>query len=108
MLHRVVLGLSELKGANVGVLVVSCILAAVLGFAAHRASICNVKAVAEVISTGRFYLLAGIFKSVVWVFVLTVPFLLLMPSASERLIGTRLSAATLVGGFVFGLGAAIN
>jgi hypothetical protein len=30
-----------------GVLVVSCILAAILGFAAHRASICNVKAVAE-------------------------------------------------------------
>jgi uncharacterized protein len=91
-----------------GVLVVSCIFAAVLGFAAHRASICNVKAGAEVISTGRFYLLAGILKAVIWVFVLTVPYLMLMPSASERLIGSRLSAATLFGGFVFGWGAAIN
>jgi uncharacterized membrane protein YedE/YeeE len=51
---------------------------------------------------------AGIFKSVLWVFVLTVPFLMLMPTAGARLTGWQLSIGTLFGGFVFGIGAAIN
>ena len=91
-----------------GVLAVSCILAAILGFAAQRASICNVKAVAEAIRSRTGYLLAGIFKSVLWAFALTAPFLMLMPMASERFTGWPLSSGALTGGFVFGLGAAIN
>jgi len=91
-----------------GVLIVSCILAAILGFAAQRASICNVKAVAEAITSRTGYMFACIFKSVLWVFVLTVPFLMLMPTAGARLTGWQLSIGTLLGGFVFGLGAAIN
>ena len=38
---------------DVVLLVFSLFLAALLGFAAHRASVCTVKAVAEVFSTGR-------------------------------------------------------
>jgi hypothetical protein len=70
-----------------GVLAVSCIFAAILGFAAQRASICNVKAVAEALRSRTGYMLAGIFKSVLWVFVLTVPVLILMPTVSERYTG---------------------
>jgi len=84
-----------------GVLIVSCILAAILGFAAQRASICNVKAVAEAITSRTGYMFACIFKSVLWVFVLTVPFLMLMPTAGARLTGWQLSIGTLLGGFVF-------
>ena len=91
-----------------GVLAVSCILAAILGFAAQRASICNVKAVAEALRSRTGYMLAGIFKSVLWVFVLTVPVLILMPTVSERYTGWQISTGALLGGFVFGLGAAIN
>src|SRR5258708_34377642 len=95
-------------GAEMGVLAVSCIFAAILGFAAQRASICNVKAVAEALRSRTGYMLAGIFKSVLWVFVLTVPVLILMPTVSERYTGWQISTGALLGGLVFGLGAAIN
>jgi hypothetical protein len=48
-------------------LVVSCILAAILGFAAHRASVCTVRAVAEMTYSRTGYMLAGIGKSAIWV-----------------------------------------
>jgi uncharacterized membrane protein YedE/YeeE len=100
--------MNRTSGAEMGVLIVSCILAAILGFAAQRASICNVKAVAEVMTSRTGYMFACIFKSVLWVLVLTVPFLMLMPTAGSRLTGWQLSIGTLLGGFVFGLGAAMN
>lgn len=91
-----------------GVLAVSCLLAAILGFAAQRASICNVKAVAELIGSGRACMLGCIVKSILWVLVVTVPYLMLVPAASARLGGWQLSAMPLLGGLIFGLGAAIN
>ena len=100
--------MNRISGAEMGVLIVSCVLAAILGFAAQRASICNVKAVAEVMTSRTGYMFACIFKSMLWVFVLTVPFLMLMPTAGARLTGWQLSIGTLLGGFVFGLGAAMN
>src|SRR6516165_11417909 len=100
--------MNRISGAEMGVLIVSCVLAAILGFAAQRASICNVKAIAEVMTSRTGYMFACIFKSMLWVFVLTVPFLMLMPTAGARLTGWQLSIGTLFGGFVFGLGAAIN
>jgi len=83
-------------------------LAVVVGFAAHRASICSVRAVAEVMSSGTGHILLGIGKSVLWVSVITVPVFLLMPSASAALGGWKLTGAAVLGGFVFGVGAAIN
>src|SRR6266487_2211051 len=91
-----------------GVLVISCGLAALLGFAAQRASICNVRAVAEVISCGGAYMLASIGKTVLWVIAVTMPFFWLMPSASGNLEAWSLSWLSVAGGFVFGIGAAIN
>jgi uncharacterized protein len=89
-------------------LVVSCLLAAMLGFAAHRASVCTVRGVAEVLSTGRGYMLLSIAKSVFWVFAVTIPFFWLFSPASAGVSGWQLTGMTMLGGFVFGIGAGIN
>jgi len=91
-----------------GLLLLSFGLAALLGFAAHRASICTVKAVAEVTGTGKAYLFASIGKSVLWVILITIPFLWFVPAARSSLVGWQFSSMALLGGLVFGMGAAIN
>ena len=88
--------------------ILACVLAAVLGFAAHRASVCTVRAVAEVVSSRTAYMLASIVKSVLWVVAITLPIFLLMPSASANLGGWPLTATAVAGGCIFGVGAAIN
>jgi uncharacterized membrane protein YedE/YeeE len=89
-------------------LILAGVLAAVLGFAAHRASICTVRAVAEVMSSGTGHIWLGIGKSVLWVSAITVPVFLLMPSARADISGWSLTGAAVLGGFVFGAGAAFN
>jgi len=94
--------------AQAAPLVVACLFAGLLGFAAHRASICTVRAVAEIISARTGYMLASIAKSALWVIALTLPFFWLMPAAASQIGGWQFTAATLLGGFLFGVGAAIN
>jgi uncharacterized membrane protein YedE/YeeE len=84
-------------------LVVSCFLAAILGFAAHRASVCTVRGVAEVMSTRRAYMLVSIGKSM-----LTLPFFWLVSPANATVSGWHYTGFVLLGGFTFGLGAGIN
>jgi len=84
------------------------VLAAILGFAAHRASICTVRAVAELMSSGTGHILLGIGKSALWVGAITIPVFLLMPSARAAFGGWPLTGAAMLGGLVFGVGAAIN
>ena len=89
-------------------LLLACLFAGLLGFAAHRASICTVRAVAEVMSARSAFMLASIGKSALWVIALTLPFLWLMPTAASQIGGWQLTVISLLGGFLFGLGAAIN
>ncbi len=89
-------------------LIVCCLFAALLGFAAHRASICTVRAVAEVISARTAFMLGSIGKSALWVIALTLPVLWPMPAAAAGIGGWQLTATALIGGFAFGFGAAIN
>lgn len=89
-------------------LIVACLLAAMLGFAAHRASVCTVRAVAEVITSRTGHMLISIGKSMLWVIAIVVPLILLMPSAGAGISGWPLTGASVFGGFVFGVGAAIN
>ena len=89
-------------------IVVCCLCAAVAGFAAHRASICTVRAVAEMASSRTAFMLASIGKSALWVTALTLPFLWLMPAAASHIGGWRLTTTALGGGLLFGIGAAIN
>lgn len=81
-------------------------LALVLGFAAHRASVCTVRAVAEVMSSRGGAIFASLARSVLWVWAVTLPALWLTAGAVPS--GWSLSTAAVLGGFVFGFGAAIN
>src|SRR3954453_6410571 len=89
-------------------LIACSVLAAVLGFAAHRASVCTVRAVAELTSARTGHMFFSIIKSSLWVMAVILPFLWLMPSAASKVTGWTLTAVALAGGFVFGLGAGIN
>jgi len=88
--------------------VVSCLFAALLGFAAHRASICTVRAVSEVMSARTGFMLVSIFKSALWVIALTLPFIWLAPATASGISGWTLTGAAVLGGFTFGTGAALN
>lgn len=84
------------------------VLAAVIGFSLNRASICTVKAMAEILSSHRAHMLISIVKTVFWVelTVLVVMWLCPWPIASfPRWTASWLSVG---GGFVFGMGAAVN
>src|SRR5262245_58643258 len=89
-------------------LILADVLAMILGFAAHRASVCTVRAVAEITSTRRAYMLASIGRSVLWVWVASFPLFWLIPSAGMGIAGWQLSGLAMLGGFVFGVGAAVN
>jgi uncharacterized membrane protein YedE/YeeE len=89
-------------------LVVAALLAAILGFATHRASICTVRAVAELMSSRRGFMLASIGKSIVWASAITIPFYLLSMTAPPQTGAWQLSVVAMLGGFTFGLGAAMN
>lgn len=83
-------------------------LAFVLGFAAHRASVCTVRGVAEIMSVRTGHMFGSIAKTMLWVALLILPFLLLMPYATTAYRGWTLTGQALFGGFLFGVGAAIN
>jgi hypothetical protein len=83
-------------------------LAAILGFVAHRASVCTVKAVAEVVSTGQGYMFLSFLKTVLWVMAITIPFVWWLPEAHGGQRSWGISATVLLGGFLFGMGAALN
>jgi hypothetical protein len=89
-------------------LVVATLLAAILGFATHRASICTVRAVAELLSSRRGFMLASIGKSIVWASAITIPFYLLSGAALPTVGAWQLTSAAMLGGFLFGVGAAMN
>ncbi|MDZ4135371.1 MAG: YeeE/YedE thiosulfate transporter family protein [Paracoccaceae bacterium] len=84
----------------------SLLMGAILGFAAHRAGLCTVKAVAEVLTTRRAHLLWSFGKSALWVMALTA-----VAGAFSLTAGLQhwpLSAASVAGGVLFGLGAGLN
>src|ERR671919_718090 len=87
---------------------VSLLLAALRGFAIHRGSVCMVRGVAEVLSTGRAYMLLSFGKSAIWVLIVTTPVLWLVPSPHPLAQGWSVSVYAFSGGFLFGIGAAVN
>lgn len=88
--------------------IVSLLLAALMGFAVHRASLCMVKTVAEILSTRRAYMLATMMKAVLWVVAISVPILLFLPEIAAPNRSYAISFAAIAGGFLFGIGAATN
>src|SRR5215831_905792 len=88
--------------------ILAIVLALILGFASHRASVCTVRAVAEVISSRRASMFISVGRSVLWVWAIALPFFWLMPSAATGIAGWQLTGMAMMGGMAFGLGAAIN
>ena len=84
--------------------------AAAMGYAAHRASLCNVKAVLEIMGSRSAFLLASFAKAALWATMVYGTVIVLAPSVA---VGGGFHTyepqlLVLFGGFVFGVGAAIN
>lgn len=82
-------------------------LSAVVGFAAHRASLCTVKAAAEVIDSGTAHLFGAFARAALWATAVAGVFGILAPIMPQTPVAGSAPLA-LAGGFVFGIGAALN
>lgn len=80
---------------------------ALIGFAAHRASLCNVRAVSELMFEGRSQMLSSLMQAVLWMTTLTgtMVFFGLIPSPVWMRMPLSWAWA---GGLFFGVGAALN
>lgn len=84
------------------------LLALLMGFVADRTNLCTVSAVAEIMTERRAYTLWNITKIVLWILAITTLidfFLEVTPMNDDRFI---LGWMSLVGGLIFGAGAALN
>jgi hypothetical protein len=83
-------------------------LVAFLGYASHRASLCTVRAVADILETGRFERFGGFVRAVLWTMLLTLPALYFFPERFPAPTRSGPLWTGLIGGLLFGLGAALN
>lgn len=83
------------------------LLAAVVGFAAHRASLCTVKAVTEVMSSGTAHMFGSFARAALWA-AAVAGVVGLMGSVAPQAPVVWSSSFSLAGAFVFGVGAALN
>lgn len=84
------------------------LLVACIGFAAHRASLCTVKAVAEVLTSGTCHVLASFAKAVVWASLVYGVILLVLPAPARGFALHESRLLLIAGAFLFGVGAAVN
>lgn len=89
-------------------LLVSLALAALLGFAAHRASICTVRAVEEVLTSRRPFILISFAKTVLWIVAVTSLLLWVLPETGANVVHRPISLPGVAGGLIFGIGAVVN
>jgi hypothetical protein len=71
----------------------SLLLAALMGFAVHRASLCTVKTVAEIFSSRRAYMMATLLKAVLWVVAVSVPILVFLRDVFIRVAARQFKTA---------------
>ena len=83
-------------------------LAAIVGFAAHRASVCNVRAVEEVVRERRADMFGGFAKTVLWAMGITLALAYLLPDSPTIHAGFAVSLISLTGGLICGVGMALN
>lgn len=87
-------------------LALSLLMGLALGVSAHRAGLCTVKAVAEVVTTGRGWFIWSFFKASLWVTGLVA--LAALFGAAPVYRHWPMGWTSLAGGMVFGVGAGIN
>lgn len=64
------------------VALVSALLVAFIGFAAHRASLCTVRAVAEIMTSGTAWMLSSFAKAALWTIAVSGVILLTAPASA--------------------------
>lgn len=79
---------------------------AILGFSAHRAGLCTVKAAAEVLTSRRGHFLWSFVKSAAWVMALVAVFGAF--GHATRFTHWPLTGLSVLGGVLFGVGAGLN
>ena len=89
------------------ILLLVLLLAALLGFTAHSAGICAVKAVSEIITTRRTHMLASFGKTALWILTAMMVVMWLAPNGEMPMLLAP-SLASIAGAFLFGIGAALN
>ncbi len=82
--------------------------AALIGFAAHRASLCNVRAVAEIMSGGSAHMLGSLLQAALWMATLTGVLVLGFGWMLPPVLMPSQAGWALTGGWLFGAGAALN
>ena len=90
------------------ILIISLFFAFLLGFSAHRAGVCTVSAVGELITSKSARIFLGFFKVILWVLVINGLATAIMPELARPYASQALSLPILAGGFIFGVGATIN
>lgn len=95
-------------GIHLEVWIVFFALAGLVGFFADRASICTVKAVAEILTTRRAYMLLSFAKTVLWVTGVTVWLVWWLGAAPPTPLGFSIVWPGIFGGVLFGMGAVLN
>ncbi|MFN0302230.1 MAG: YeeE/YedE thiosulfate transporter family protein [Burkholderiales bacterium] len=79
-----------------------------IGFTAHRASLCNVRAVAEVMYCGTAPMLRSFAKSILWTTLVAGTSVLWLDVPQPTVLARIPIGFAIVGGVTFGIGAAIN
>ena len=89
-------------------LLLSMLLAFVLGFSASRAGICTVAATAEVLSSRTARVFASFIKVVLWVLLVNGLLTLFLPDLVRPVKAHPGFHVAILGGFIFGMGSAVN
>lgn len=79
-----------------------------IGFASHRASLCNVRAVGEVLQHRSAYMLWSLLRAMLWMAALTGTLTLMFDTPTAPLLTQAALGWALLGGLLFGLGAGLN
>jgi uncharacterized protein len=90
------------------ILALSIGLAGLVGFAAAHGGICAVRAVEDLLEGRGAALFLGFLKCAVWVALVTLPLTWTMVPGARLACSYPLGWPVLVGGFLFGMGAAVN
>lgn len=90
------------------ILVLGMVCAALIGFAAHRASLCNVRAVAEIMSHRTAHMLSSLLQAALWMALLSGSLVQIGGHAPPPVSMPVATAWAVAGGWLFGSGAALN
>lgn len=82
--------------------------AALIGFAAHRASLCNVRAVADILDSRSTDMMWSLLQAMLWTITLTGVLTLVFGLAPQPTWTRTPLAWAWAGGLLFGIGAAVN